>query len=89
MPALTTKSGRAPEPPDTDQVAHQDLTDEVWLTPKELSQRTKVSVGTLGQWRHNGIGPKSVKFEGSIVRYPLSGFREWLTRQQQSTSATA
>ncbi|KIF67563.1 hypothetical protein HY68_01240 [Streptomyces sp. AcH 505] len=86
MPDVTTESGRAPEPPSTDQ-ATSDLTTEEWLTPKDVCMRTKIPVGTLGQWRHAGIGPKWTKFEGSIVRYPLSGYREWLARQQQSATA--
>lgn len=34
---------------------------DVFLTPKELAQRWKMSVETLSNWRVRGVGPVFVK----------------------------
>jgi hypothetical protein len=46
----------------------------MWLTPKELAERLKVTDGTLRKWRIAKVGPKYVKLGDSrtaLVRYKL------------------
>lgn len=48
-----------------------------------------VAEGTLRRWRHEGIGPRSVKLQG-LVRYPRTELDRWLQEQidqQWSTPA--
>ncbi|WP_261624959.1 helix-turn-helix transcriptional regulator [Nesterenkonia marinintestina] len=48
-----------------------------------------VAEGTLRRWRHEGIGPRSVKLHG-LVRYPRAELDRWLQEQidqQWSTPA--
>jgi predicted site-specific integrase-resolvase len=50
------------------------------LTPVEVADRLRVSVGTLANWRCRGEGPKFAKF-GSRVLYPLSEVERYEKRQ--------
>lgn len=50
------------------------------LTIDELSDYLGIPVGTLRDWRVDGIGPKAVKL-GRAVRYPSACVRSWLEEQ--------
>lgn len=50
------------------------------LTPRQLASRLNVSVGTLANWRNQGIGPDGVRLTPTLrgrVRYPLQAVIEW------------
>ena len=49
------------------------------LTPAEVAEYLRVPVSTLHGWRQNkwNVGPPAIKV-GKHLRYPLSGFNEWL-----------
>jgi excisionase family DNA binding protein len=47
-----------------------------FLTETEVSQRTKVSLGTLRRWRLENKGPRYHKF-GWLVRYPEDALTDW------------
>lgn len=51
----------------------------VWLTAKQVSERTQFAVGTLANWRAQGIGPAWEKRNGRI-RYTEDALREWQER---------
>lgn len=55
------------------------------LTPVEVSELTGIPVGTLAQWRHNGIGPRSWKLAGR-VRYDVADVNAWLDTQRAATA---
>lgn len=42
-----------------------------WLTEKQVSAMTAISVCTLRNWRHRGQGPEFVKPSPKCVRYSL------------------
>lgn len=48
----------------------------MWLTPKQVSERTQFAVGTLANWRAAGTGPEWEKRNGRI-RYPEDALRRW------------
>ncbi len=48
-----------------------------FLHEKQASAYLNVSVGLLRKWRANGDGPPWVKFEGSVIRYPVKGLVEF------------
>lgn len=48
----------------------------IWLTPKQVSERTQFAVGTLANWRALGTGPAWEKRNGRI-RYTEEALREW------------
>lgn len=58
------------------------------LTPRRVSQILDVAVGTLGQWRHRGVGPPSIRVEG-LVRYPRSEFDKYLEERRASLRGCA
>ena len=49
-----------------------------YLTPKEVSQKLKVSKRTLRRWRSIGEGPEFSKFGERMVRYPEKAVKEYL-----------
>lgn len=55
------------------------------LTPAEVSELTGVPVGTLRQWRHNNIGPRSWKLAGR-VRYDVADVNAWMDAQRAATA---
>lgn len=58
------------------------------LTPQEVSQLIKVSVGTLENWRMQGRGPKFIKLGGGPrghVRYRLQDVEDWMFEDAKST----
>ena len=51
------------------------------LTPQEVSQLIKISVGTLENWRLANKGPKFIKLGGTPrghVRYRLQDVEDWM-----------
>ena len=51
------------------------------LTPQEVSDLLKISVGTLENWRMRGHGPKYLKLGGqhqSPVRYRLQDVEDFM-----------
>jgi len=58
------------------------MTDEL-LLPREVANRLRVKISTLGQWRWRQIGPPVLKV-GGLVRYPESGLDDWLRSQQKA-----
>ena len=61
------------------------MSEIVWLTPREVSERTKFAVGTLANWRSLGIGPAWEKVNGRI-RYTESALLEWQITGSARTS---
>jgi hypothetical protein len=59
---------------------------ELHLTPKELAARLRKSVGTLANWRNQGIGPKFIK-SGPML--PLSEVEKWEREMLASSTAQA
>jgi excisionase family DNA binding protein len=53
---------------------------EKFLTEKEVSQCTRISLGTLRRWRLEHRGPQYHKF-GSLIRYAESDLDLWLESQ--------
>lgn len=47
------------------------------LDPDQLSILLKVPKGTIYQWRHRGIGPRSIRV-GRHLRYRRSDVERWL-----------
>ncbi|WP_202236588.1 helix-turn-helix transcriptional regulator [Actinacidiphila reveromycinica] len=70
MTVLTTESGQ----------------EDILLTPKEVSDVLRVPVGTLGQWRHRGTGPRSIKYESGGIRYRRSIVLAWLAEQELNST---
>lgn len=67
--------------------ATQRITDgSDWLTPAEVSQRQKISVRTLAQWRYLGRGPRFAHF-GKHVRYHRDDVEQWEADQLVDPSA--
>ncbi len=56
------------------------MTQDVWLTRREVSARVKVPVATLNQWGPQGKGPKYALF-GRHARYRLSDVIAWENAQ--------
>ncbi len=56
------------------------MTQDVWLTRKEVADRWKMPDATLDQWAHLNRGPRYAKF-GRHVRYRLSDVIDWENRQ--------
>ena len=68
---------------------NQEMLQEVYLTPAEVSQRYggKISTRTLSNWRSNGgCGPDFCKIGGRVM-YPLSRIVEW--EQKRTVSSTS
>lgn len=55
------------------------------LTPAEVSEMTGIPTGTLRQWRHNDLGPRSWKLAGRI-RYDRADVLAWMDAQRAATS---
>lgn len=54
------------------------MTEPVFLTTEEVSDRyrSRITVGTLQNWRAMRIGPPFLKI-GKAVLYPLEGLEAW------------
>lgn len=58
------------------------------VTAREVSELTGIAVGTLGNWRSTGRGPKFLKIYGGVY-YDPSDIREWFSRfEKGKKSAT-
>lgn len=55
------------------------------LTPEEASERLRIPLKTLANWRNKRIGPPFRKF-GRRVLYPLDQLERWEAEQTISTS---
>lgn len=58
--------------------------DEI-LTAAEVSQITKVPLGTLKYWRHDRQGPRSFTLGERVVRYRRSDVDAWLAERYTTT----
>lgn len=47
------------------------------LTITELAEREGVAVQTVKQWRVRGEGPRALRLNSRIVRFPLSEVLRW------------
>lgn len=52
------------------------MTTIIWLTPKQVAERTQFAVGTLANWRALGTGPAWEKRNGRI-RYTEEALHAW------------
>lgn len=59
-----------------------------FLTEREVSQRTHISLATLRRWRLENRGPKYYKF-GSLVRYDEDELSCWEQAQPSGGEAVA
>ncbi|WP_298356931.1 helix-turn-helix domain-containing protein [Rhodoblastus sp.] len=48
------------------------------LTEAEASEMLGCSTRTLQSWRASGQGPRFVKLNGSMVRYPLKSIEDFI-----------
>ena len=53
---------------------------EALMSPEELSEKLKIPVKTLAEWRSGGKGPAYLR-TGRHCRYKVSDVEEWLTEQ--------
>ena len=60
-------------------------TDSEYLSPKATATRLHLAVGTLANWRVQGIGPRFVKF-GKKVLYPRAEVVAYEQRQIRSAT---
>lgn len=51
--------------------------DDRYFTPDEVSEKLRISTGTLANWRSSGTGPPYKRL-GKHVRYPAGPFHKWL-----------
>jgi predicted DNA-binding transcriptional regulator AlpA len=49
-----------------------------YYTTREIADILKLKQQTLKLWRRKGKGPKFVKIEGKMIRYPSVYFEEWM-----------
>ena len=50
---------------------------EEYMTPAEVAAKLKLSTRTLQGWRSSGAGPPYARISATVVRYPVTGFREF------------
>ncbi|MGW0764664.1 helix-turn-helix domain-containing protein [Streptomyces sp. NPDC002676] len=61
-----------------------------WLTPREVAARLRVHVGTLANWRYQGVGPKYTKLTdapSSPVRYRKTDVDEYMRLMERGAAA--
>ena len=68
-----------PTPPNDD---HDDHDDDVMFSIGEAADYLRLSIDTMRDYRHRGIGPDSFKV-GRHVRYWRSVLRVWLREQSK------
>jgi hypothetical protein len=56
------------------------------LIPEEVGPMIRRPLGTLRQWRHRGVGPRSFRLAGKVV-YRRSDVEAWIAEQEQATAA--
>lgn len=47
------------------------------LTPEDLAERWSMAVGTLENWRRQGIGPNYVKLSGKKIIYRIKAVEDF------------
>ena len=57
-----------------------------WLSNQDLADRYGVPIDTVRKWRHEGTGPKGVRF-GRHVRYDITECERW--EREQATKQVA
>ena len=55
------------------------------LTPKEAAERLRMTVGTLSNWRVQGVGPRFIKL-GRKVLYPMVEIEAFENRQLRNST---
>ena len=61
-----------------------------WLKPPEVASLLRVSVGTLANWRSQGIGPRYTKLSASTnapVRYHQADIDAYMRQQNRAVAA--
>lgn len=61
-----------------------------WLKPYEVAAQLRVSVGTLANWRYQGIGPRYTKLSDSSnapVRYRREVVDAYMRQMEQEAAA--
>ena len=61
-----------------------------WLKPPEVAAVLRVSVGTLANWRSQGIGPRYTKLSTAAnapVRYRLGDIETYMAARTRSEAA--
>ena len=57
------------------------------LKPERAAEYLDTTVGTLANWRMQGVGPAYLK-AGKFVRYPKSELDRWVAERMQGTQST-
>jgi hypothetical protein len=55
------------------------------MTTEDAARRLRRPVGTLRQWRHRGIGPRSFRVGGRVA-YRVVDVEAWLAEQMSGTT---
>ena len=64
------------------------LTDPALTDAQVSAALGGISIDTLAQWRHRGVGPRFVKI-GRSVRYLRSDVEQWLREARRQSTAKA
>jgi hypothetical protein len=56
------------------------------MTVPEVSERLRRPQGTLRQWRHRGIGPRSFRLGGKVM-YLRADVEAWLSQQMMLSAS--
>ena len=62
---------------------------EALLSPPEVAEELRVSVGHLGQMRYLGTGPRYLKMGGKAVRYRRSDIDAWIEANMRTSTGAA
>jgi predicted DNA-binding transcriptional regulator AlpA len=73
---------------DIDVSSDEEVAVERFHTTEELAELARVSPATVRWWRHQGTGPKGVKF-GRRVLYRDSDIKEWIDARLQDDQVPA
>ncbi|MBP8882259.1 MAG: DNA-binding protein [Dermatophilaceae bacterium] len=57
------------------------------MTGAQVGRLLSLAPGTLNNWRALGKGPRYVKLEGGVVRYPRAGVLAWMDAQRAGRAA--
>lgn len=57
-----------------------------WFSNEDVAERYNVSVATVRKWRHEGTGPRGVRF-GRHVRYSATELERWEREQAAKQAA--
>ena len=61
--------------------------DAGWMTGAQVGRLLSLAPGTPNNWRALGKGPRYVKLEGGVVRYPRAGVLAWMDAQRAGRAA--